>query len=429
MKPTFSSLRQRPHPNICTALSIAVVGLSLALGGRATAQQPRPRPVVPDPTLAAITSDSLRIYLVTMGQGDEVYEVFGHDAIWVHDPSKAIDTVYNWGVFSFDQPNFVLRFLHGDMRYMMLGEPLDATIGFYKSLNRDMWAQQLNLTDAEKKTLIDFLHWNERPENSSYRYDYYLDNCSTRVRDAIDRATGGQIRPQLKAIETDETYRSHSLRLMQGMKAMVSGVELLLGRPTDTRLSADETSFLPVQLMKHLRGMKLDGGKRPLFTEEFVVNASTRPREPENVPRLWLWFAPVSIALTALVLWLERGLRAGKRRRGTAFVLTFLSAVLGILGLIITLLVTVTDHTAAHANENFFMLNPLWFVIALLAPMGMLRQRPRPRTMMLIRGAAAFACLAVLVHVVGLSRQANWDAIVLLLPVELAISWTLTRTA
>jgi hypothetical protein len=382
------------------------------------------RPLAPDPALRAAANDSLRVYLMTMGQGDELYELFGHDAIWVHDPSKAIDTVYNWGVFDFNAPNFILNFVRGRNMYLMVGDPLDATINFYQQLNRQVWAQELNLTAAEKKSLVDFIHWNLRPENASYRYDEYLDNCSTRVRDAIDRATGGQIRPQLKAIKTNDTYRSHSLRLMQSMKLIVSGADLLLGRPTDVKLTADEASFLPVQLMNYLRNVKLDDGKRAMFKEQFVVNAASRPEEPTTVPRTWEWFAPVGLGLAALVLWIG-GAFGNRRPRSAAFIIAFLCAVIGILGAIITLLVTWTAHGSARGNENFFMLNPLWLIIAGVAPAIILRPRDRRKSRGTIAIALALSCVAVLIHVFLLSRQSNWDAILLVLPVELAIGWIL----
>lgn len=370
------------------------------------------------------TRDSLRIYLLTIGPGDEVWELFGHNAIWVHDPSDPIDMVYNWGVFDFRTPGFVPRFLRGDMRYSMGVDPFDATVAMYHSLNRQVWAQELNLTAPEKKALVAFVHWNMLSENEEYRYDYYLDNCSTRVRDAIDRVTGGQVRPQLQAIKTGETYRSHSLRLMQHMQPMVSGVELVLGRRTDVELTADETSFLPVQLMQHLRPVKLDGGKRTLIGDEFVINQATREAEPANVPKLWKGFLAIGLAIAGLIVWLGESASAGRaRRRVLASVVAVVAGLFGIVGLIITLLVTVTDHVAAHGNENITMLNPVWLVVAVLAPMLILNGRARTATMRVALVGAGLGLAAVVIHAVGLSRQPNWDVIGLVLPVELAIAF------
>lgn len=368
--------------------------------------------------------DSIRIFLMTMGQGEQVYELFGHNAIWVHDPAVPIDRVYNWGTFDFNTPGFIPRFLLGDMRYILASQSIDETLAIYRYLNRQIWAQELNLTPAEKVQLVTFVRWNERPENKEYRYDYYLDNCSTRVRDAIDRVVGGAVRTHLKSIRTDETYRSHSLRLMQREKLLVSGVEIALGRRTDAKLSADEASFLPVQLMQYIRGVKLDGGARSLIGGEFVVYEATRAPEPTTVPALWKVFLPIGLALAAVVVLLGYGPGTSVgRRRALAAIVALFAGVVGIIGTIITLLVTVTDHVAAHANENMFVLNPLWLAIAIAAPMLILRGRARKPTRWLVVTAAACAIGAVLIHLVGMSRQPNWDVIGLLLPVELAIVW------
>src|SRR5687768_6828008 len=192
---------------------LSLVALSSAL---AIAQTPPPPGIPAQPPAAA--DSGIRVTLLTMGQGDQVYELFGHNALWIHDPALPYDIVYNWGVFDFRTPGFLGRFLLGDMRYMMAGETIENTIANYKYLNRRVWAQELDLTVAEKRALVDYVNWNARPENVQYRYDYYLDNCSTRVRDALDRVLGGRLRTYLKGIPTDETYRSHSLRLMQGQK-------------------------------------------------------------------------------------------------------------------------------------------------------------------------------------------------------------------
>ena len=372
----------------------------------------------------AATADSVRIYLLTMGPGDDIYEVFGHNAIWVHDPKKLVDTVYNWGVFDFAAPHFILHFLQHSNTYFMWPFTFDETVRQYKELNREVWGQELNLTEPEKQALLDFLQWNSLPQNRPYGYDYYLDNCSTRVRDALDKAVNGQIRAQLQRIQTEETYRSHSLRLMQGLPAIDAGVELLLGQPTDKKLTADEAAFLPVQLMKEATPLKIDGG-RPLFKETFVVYKADRSGEPDNVPKLWLWFLPISIVVTALLFWLGSAVSTGEHRRLAATTYSVIAAVFGILGTIIFLLTTITDHWAARWNYNGFMLNPLWLGVAVVAPLMILRPGPRPIATRFLQICGVLSLLAVVAHI-GLSHQHNWDAIVLILPAQLAMLWMLT---
>ena len=364
---------------------------------------------------------TIRIMVITIGQGDVVYELFGHNAIWIHDPSTSSDSVYNWGVFDFRTPGFLPRFLRGDMRYTMDAQTIGTTIAYYQYLGRRMWVQELDLTPAEKRALVDYIHWNYRPENRQYHYNYYLDNCSTRVRDVIDRVLGGQLRTYLKSIPTAETYRSHSLRLMQSAPLLVTGVEVALGRSTDTPINADQASFLPVQLMGFLKDFKVDGGRRPLVLREWMLNDPIqRGPEPSAAPALWKWYLPIGLAIAALILLSWYGLNSG----GTAATISAVfMGIVGLVGLILVLLVTVTDHVAAHRNENLFMLNPLWLLLIIAVPRSMIRHRaPGTVARWMLVGAAALSVCAVLIHLVGLSRQPNWDVIALLLPAQLAIA-------
>src|SRR6185437_12821667 len=126
------------------------------------------------------------VYLVTAGQGDAIWEKFGHTAIWIHDSVSGSDVAYNWGIFDFAQPGFIRRFLQGHMIYWMAPFNDPRMIRQYIAANRSLWVQRLHLSPTQRNTLHDFVAWNAREENKYYRYDYYRDNCSTRVRDVFD---------------------------------------------------------------------------------------------------------------------------------------------------------------------------------------------------------------------------------------------------
>ena len=126
------------------------------------------------------------VLLMTMGQGDEVFEKFGHNAIVVWDDAAGEPLAYNWGMFDFNQPNFLGRFLTGDTKYWMEPRSFERTMRDYQALNRTVTVQQLQLTPAQKTRLLALLAENATEENKFYRYDYYRDNCSTRARDAIE---------------------------------------------------------------------------------------------------------------------------------------------------------------------------------------------------------------------------------------------------
>lgn len=159
--------------------SIAICALALA-AALAHAQTP---------------GDNLRVYLITFGPGDAVWERFGHNAIAVHDDLAGHSVAYNWGMFSFKQPGFVPRLMKGRMLYWTEGFETNWFVSLYVEDNRSVWAQELNLTPAQRVAMREFVEWNAREENKFYLYDYYRDNCSTRVRDAIDRAPFGEVRP------------------------------------------------------------------------------------------------------------------------------------------------------------------------------------------------------------------------------------------
>src|SRR5687767_12363676 len=212
-----------------------------------------PQQVVQEP------GSNLSVYLVTFGQGDELYERYGHNAIWIRDPDGQTDIAYNWGEFNFDQPGFYRRFMMGRMVYEMRARPMADMIYAYQQYDRSIWAQELNLTPAQKRALHEFVTWNERPENKDYRYDYYRDNCSTRVRDALDRALGGALKRALQPRATDATYRSHTKRLMVGQELILTGMNLAMGPAIDQPLTLWEEAFIPMELQEAVRLVTVSG--------------------------------------------------------------------------------------------------------------------------------------------------------------------------
>ena len=208
---------------------------------RATTQKPTGEP-----------GSDLTVYLLTFGQGDAVWELFGHNAIWIKDHTHGTDLTYNWGMFDFNQPHFIERFLTGDTRYWMEAIDLEPMLQYYKQQNRSILAQELNLTPAQRLSLQQFVQLNAMPQNKFYRYDYYRDNCSTRLRDALDHALGGQLQTSTVSRPTSGTYRTHTQRLMQGNFPLYTGVTLALGQPADKPLSMWEEMFLPVRMANDL---------------------------------------------------------------------------------------------------------------------------------------------------------------------------------
>ncbi len=322
--------------------------------------------------------DSLTISLMTIGAGDEVWARFGHNALVVRDGRTGAETAYNWGTFDFNQPNFVGRFLTGDTKYWMLGMDARQMADIYaRRENRSVYVQELALTPAQRAALRDFVEWNAREENRYYRYDYYRDNCSTRVRDALDRALGGQLRAQLAGVPTGTTYRSHTRRLTDGDPAVYTGIQLALGRPADAPLDAWAESFLPVRLMAHLRGVRVraaDGRLVPLVAAERTAYAAPRPPEPTGAPSHAVAYGLAGLALAllfALGAWLAAA-AGGVGRLVLGLLAGGWTFVLGFFGTALLLAGTVTKH-APYMGRNWNLLgaNMLALVVLVLAAVAL----------------------------------------------------------
>jgi hypothetical protein len=369
---------------------------------------------------------------MTMGPGAQVWERFGHNAIWIHDPATEPDTTYNYGLFDFQQENFLLRFIRGQMWYWMAGIPAGPYVRSYVRDNRSVWLQELNLPPRARLELREFLRWNERPENRFYHYDYYDDNCSTRVRDAIDRVIGGAIRARTDTVPTGKTYRFHTQRLTANDPPIFTGLLLALGPGVDRPISAWEEMFLPLALRDHIRGVTIPGpggGPMPLVAGERTLFESTAT-PPPDAPPLWLrWYLLLGGAVGAVVFALGRTARrsrAGRLMFGTVSVLWGVVAGLG--GIVLAGLWAFTDHAMAYRNENLLQVNPLVLGLAILVPMGLAGSARGERW---ARGLAlalvALSVLGLVLQVLPELNQVNGPVIALALPIHLGFALALTE--
>ena len=393
-----------------------------------------PPPVVqplvapPDPLHEA--PQNVTISLLTMGTGPAVWQMFGHSAIWIHDNRFNTDTVFNWGVFNMREANFIPRFLKGLMLYQMGGETLDEVLYEYRYFNRDVVSQELDLTTAQKDTILEIIRINAQPENLKYRYDYFRDNCSTRPRDILDRALGGQIHAQSQRL-VDRTYRSEALRLMQLNKPLVTGVDIGLGVPADHQLTQWENMFLPKELHDFIGNLQVKdstGASHPLVRSRVVLFQSTRGPEPASPPNMVAWLWPLGAVIALVMVALVAAARSSRAaERAAAIVACIWCIVAGLLGLVLTALWAVTDHVFAHSNENLLVFNPFWLVLAVLIVIYLSSGRSARWTRGFALGLAALALLELIAHIVGIARQNNLAVVGLVLFPALALAWASTR--
>ncbi len=369
--------------------------------------------------LAVPDSQALGVWLMTMGPGDAVWERFGHNAIRIRDARTGDDRVYNWGMFSLDQSGFILQFLRGRMRYWMAAEDAALTVEAYRQHNRSVTIQELNLSGAQKAALYAFVKKNELPENRFYDYDYFRDNCSTRVRDALDQALGGVLSAQFRDKPTDLSYRDHARRLMQPDIWTYTGIDIGLGRPTDRRVTAWEEMFIPMSLQRLIRDVRVKnamGVDVPLVVNERVVVESSRQPIPDRPANWTFWYLLAGVLIGAGILACVL-----TRAAPVAYVIAVIWCVVaGLLGVVLTLLWSATAHVAAYQNANLLSFNALWLVLV-----GVFAARSRKvRPFALLLTGAAFAGLLLWLLP---NEQDTARVLALVLPIHTAVMLTIAR--
>jgi hypothetical protein len=375
---------------------------------------------------------NLTVYLLTFGWGNEVWERFGHNAIWIKDRALGTDTTYNWGMFSFDEPHFLSRFLTGDTRYWMQGFDLDTMLAEYKRRNRSVLAQELNLTPAQRLKLQQFVQWNEQPQNKFYRYDYYRDNCSTRLRDALDHAVDGQLQTSTVTRMTQGTYRFHTLRLLGDDLPLYTGANLALGHPADKPLSMWEEMFLPVRMANDLRNVRLTdstGTQIPFVRSEMALFTAGRPPEPSGPPNYFPWFVAAGILIAGGMIALVRSAEAGN---GLTFFLatavaTLWSLIAGAAGTALVIAWLFTKHHFMSRNENLLHFDPLSLALVMLVPLSVYGLRGVTKAVKLAGIVASLSLLGFVLQGIPLFFQRNGEIIALALPINLAVWWTVYR--
>jgi hypothetical protein len=369
-----------------------------------------------------------------MGPGKAVWERFGHNAIWIHDPVQGTDKAYNYGLFDLRQENFLVRFLQGRMWYWMQGFPAQTYVELYRRANRSVWIQELEMSPEARRELQEFLEWNERPENRFYHYDYYRDNCSTRVRDALDRALQGRIRQETSELATGRTYRFHTRRLTENDPLVYTGLLLALGQPVDRPISAWEEMFLPLALREHLRSITVpgsDGRPTPLVRSERTLFESTGTPPPDRPPFWTRIYLGIGIVLgSGIFLAGAKAHRSRLARAGLIGVSGTWALVVGMVGLVLVGLWGLTDHAAAFHNENLLQANPLALALLWLLPKAARGATDR-RALVAAGIVAGLSLLGLVLKPLSSFYQVNGEIIALALPIHLGVAtgvWRLRRS-
>jgi hypothetical protein len=304
---------------------------------------------------AQTDSSHLRISLLTCGTGPEPWETFGHTGVRVTDSVRGTDNVYNYGTFNGYDENFLMEFTRGKLLYYLSYYSYDAFVREYSTVGRSVQEQVLLLDGRAKQAIYEFLQWNALEHNKYYKYDFFFDNCATRIRDVFPRALGTKFRLGYTLPEGQQlTFRNIINQYFYRVHWQRFGVNILLGSKIDKVMTNREVMFLPDFLSEGIRKAQFAG--KPISTDRVVVVPGSEPLSAGiNGPFILMF---VVLVLTIIGLFHSK----------TGNVMTFLLLILsGLIGCFILVMWFWTDHQTCQDNFNLLWALPTNVFIALVS--------------------------------------------------------------
>jgi hypothetical protein len=308
-----------------------------------------------------LTKDS-KVSLITIYPGEELYSSFGHSAYWVYDPHSGIDRVYNYGTFNFNQPGFYTKFIRGKLLYELSVSDMQYLIWFYQQENRGIVEQVLNLSEKEKESLFEFLEKNYLPENRAYKYDFFFDNCSSRLRDALKVTCGKDL--QFHQIEKEKkSFRQLLDPFLIDKQWQDLGMDTGLGTPSDKIATPYDYMFLPIHLMNAFDSATINHGQKveKLVKATNMLYRETPKKDKKEIvtPALCLWLFFLLILIVCWIQWTNK--------TAVLYLDLILWVFTGLLGFLIVFLWFGTDHKVTANNWNLIWAMPLNLIVILLA--------------------------------------------------------------
>lgn len=301
--------------------------------------------------------------VITCGEGDEIYSLFGHSALRVRDVRNHIDFVYNWGMFEFgnDELDFQYRFAKGKLRYYMAEELFENFMYTYQIERRTVREQILNLNIQQKEALWNAVQLNYRPENRYYKYDFFFDNCSTRISELLKKALGSSLIERDLPEANKYSYRQLIDKQVHDSQPWSDfGIDLALGKKIDKITTSKEMQFLPKYLEESLdlSKVKTENGEVDLVMSNNILLQGEN-RVETVFDGIWPTYVTWSLFIIGLLIHF-----LNKRFLVLFFDSVFLT-VLGFLGVLVLFLWFGTDHGPTKLNFNLLWANPIHIVTLL----------------------------------------------------------------
>lgn len=302
-------------------------------------------------------SESSYITLLTCDPGPQLYSVFGHNAIGVVDPEQKLSIVFNYGTFSFNVPFFYIKFASGRLLYKLSITSYHRFLYEYQLEQRMVIEEKLNLTQYQKQKIFNLLIENYKPENCEYQYDFFFDNCATRIINIFYEAFGDSIVYYPNQNNVVKTHRNLIDEYLINSYWSDFGIDIALGSVIDRPTTELEKAFLPDYLSHYLNRCTING--QPFIENKIklVAESAQFPATPRIIrPSVIFWFLFIVVLFLTIFLRTKNWIIADK----------IIFSAFGIIGIIVLLLWLATEHDATAGNLNIFWANPLYIIYAWL---------------------------------------------------------------
>lgn len=304
----------------------------------------------------SVPIDDIQISILTCSPGEEIYTLFGHTAIRVQIPSRYIDDVYNYGLFNFNSYNFAFRFALGETDYQLGSEPFESFLYEYQYFKRDVWEQSLNLTYSQKLKVIEALNINILPENATYRYNFFYDNCATRPLQIITNCVESLQLPDslynypLSYRDIIDKYSKQSLWSRFGMN-------LCIGSSADTPINIQQLTFAPLELMQILELTSIDKIKATSGVDEILQFDKNSDATPFLYSPIFI-FSILLFAVVGISVW------EIKKKQSLYLINGVLFSIYGVVGCVLLFLVLFSEHPTVSPNYLLILFHPIHLIWA-----------------------------------------------------------------
>ena len=292
-------------------------------------------------------SNTAEISVLTVGPGTSLNDAFGHSAFRINDPNLGLDIVYGYGEYDFDAPNFYFKFAQGKLNYLISKTTFTKFYQFYNYFNRSIKEQVLNLSGSEKQKLYDYLIDNYKPENRKYLYEFFYDNCATKIKEVTKASVNNSVRFNPPKDFKDATFRTLIQNNLNKNTWGSLGIDLALGSVIDQKAAVEDHMFLPENIYRFFENATVGDYKKPLVKKSITLLSK------KDIPQSDSFFtSPLFILslISLVIIWITY--MDHKNNKRTRWLDVALFTITGLIGVLILFLWFATDHTGTHQNYN-----------------------------------------------------------------------------